>query len=445
MLLSHRNSRVHFVEYDNQTLLYLPDLLKFYNINNRTKKIIIDIKNGGSKEDILNKHNIDEAELSNILDILSQDTLEAKGFSISNSFLYKLVINITNKCNLNCIYCYANGGNYDSEESIMSENVLKKTLDIFFEKYKEIGVIQLFGGEPTLNLDAIEFTCKYIEKKFENKEIINKPVIGLTTNGMCASERFIELIKKYDIKLTVSIDGPSVITNRTRVTNKGKGVAELLEKNIEILQNTTGEPSSAEVTFTQYHIDENISVEDAINFVKDRFNISYVHISPVSAEPDLPYKLKNRESFMDAIPDIINRKTNGYMIVNKVINKIQTKKIDSQICGAGNSVLSVSVNGDIYPCFMFTDISDYKIGNIFSDKIELWKKLDEFNFRYHSYNRYKSEQCSNCFNNTICSGCMGMNYFNTGDAFKNSEEECQFLKDLTENVLISISKRNAYS
>ena len=74
--------------------------------------------------------------------------------------LYKLVLNITNKCNLACKYCYANGGNYCSSEGIMKVETAKATLDTFLKRYRNIRVIQFFGGEPTFNLDVIEFVCK---------------------------------------------------------------------------------------------------------------------------------------------------------------------------------------------------------------------------------------------------------------------------------------------
>ena len=34
-------------------------------------------------------------------------------------------------------------------------------------------------------------------------------------------------------------------------------------------------------------------------------------------------------------------------------------------CGAGTEYLSVSPNGDIFPCHQFVGISEFKIGNVF--------------------------------------------------------------------------------
>ena len=42
-----------------------------------------------------------------------------------NKLINKIVFNVSNMCNLNCKYCYANGGNYNREDSLMSLNTAK--------------------------------------------------------------------------------------------------------------------------------------------------------------------------------------------------------------------------------------------------------------------------------------------------------------------------------
>ncbi|MBP3896226.1 MAG: hypothetical protein J6D57_00105, partial [Mogibacterium sp.] len=47
---------------------------------------------------------------------------------------------------------------------------------------------------------------------------------------------------------------------RLRIARNGHGVGDILEKNIDKLIKFTSEPKSAEVTYTQFHEDENMSV-----------------------------------------------------------------------------------------------------------------------------------------------------------------------------------------
>ncbi|MNI63827.1 hypothetical protein D3C73_1192300 [compost metagenome] len=87
---------------------------------------------------------------------------------------------------------------------------------------------------------------------------------------------------------------------------------------------------------------------------------------------------------------------------------------------------------------MLTDVEQHRLGNIQTADSEFWGGLDSPANPFHQFNKLKHEQCKDCFNNTMCNGCMGINYFGTGDIFRSSEEECEFLKGLTEQVLLAL-------
>ena len=433
--------KAHIIEGPDTNVLYFPNSYKFFKIDDLTANIIGDIWREMTKEEIIKKYNIADKDYYDLYRIVNDNTNSLTELQGPDG-LYKLVLNITNECNLNCVYCYANGGTYHSDKGIMQEAVLEQALNIFFDRYNTIGVIQLFGGEPTLNLNAIAYVGEYIEQKLQRKEIDTKPILCMTTNGMCSSEKFIALINKYNIKLTVSIDGPRNITNQTRLANTGNGVAAILEDNIMKLRARTGQPQSAEVTFTQLHVEQGIEVREVVKYIGESLGITDVHVSPVSAEDGMEYKLKNRDSFLKAIPEVIREKENGYMLVNRILGNLRTRRTDRHICQAGTSIYSVSSNGDIYPCFMLTDIEEHKLGNVNSVDREFWSGLDSPSNAFRRFDKLKNEQCKDCFNNTMCNGCMGINHFGTGDIFTTPEEECNFLKGLTEQVLLALCEED---
>lgn len=71
-----------------------------------------------------------------------------------------LVLSITNRCNLNCLYCHmGNTGNTD-----MSNDVIDGALDLI-DKDKKCHV-QITGGEPSLNLSALRYVGERIRKDF---------------------------------------------------------------------------------------------------------------------------------------------------------------------------------------------------------------------------------------------------------------------------------------
>lgn len=77
-----------------------------------------------------------------------------------------------NTCNLSCKYCYANGGTYGKNRSIMQENTVIDILNYVSKISNNIKIVNFFGGEPFLE----KFSCTY------NKLFSKKIVIGALIN-----------------------------------------------------------------------------------------------------------------------------------------------------------------------------------------------------------------------------------------------------------------------
>ena len=106
--------RIHFIEEDNKKVMFFPDSLRFYKINDISKEIVESIIEGKSESEILEKFNIDLDTYNKFKNLLYKEEILEEVTAKREHELYKLVLNITNKCNLACKYCYANGGNYCS-------------------------------------------------------------------------------------------------------------------------------------------------------------------------------------------------------------------------------------------------------------------------------------------------------------------------------------------
>lgn len=92
---------------------------------------------------------------------------------------------------------------------------------------------KLFGGEPLLNLEVIEFVVQYINSK---KQSINGNVkYMITTNGTILNNSIIEMFIKNDFLVSVSLDGISKIHNKNRAFASGKGSMDLVAKNTKKL------------------------------------------------------------------------------------------------------------------------------------------------------------------------------------------------------------------
>lgn len=437
--------KVHFIDKSEDTcVMFLCESLKFYNVSKSIKKVVNDILDGVPRCEILEKYKMKAEAYDNICRILSEDPVEDVTGEKTDT-LYRLVLNVTNKCNLNCKYCYAEGGNYSSSECLMSKETAKAAIDLFYSRYKAIKVIQFFGGEPLLNEPVIRFACQYITELYESGKIEMLPQFGTISNGTIYSDALAETISKYNISITFSIDGPKPIHDSMRVYKNGDGSFGRILNNIEKYNQFSVSPMAAEVTYNARHTENNYSVIDTIKYLKDDLRIPNVHIVPVSGDESVDYKLQNRDSFNDAVDEAFREKSENdkdysFTYLSRIIKSLKTRKSNKYLCEAGISNYSVSCRGDVYPCFMFTDVDEFRMGNIF-DPVPVFENpvFTEMKKKLKSFSKYKYEKCKNCFNNRVCSGCLGTNYFNSNDIDYTPDEECEMQKKLTEKVLIRLS------
>lgn len=370
----------------------------------------------------------------------------------ANHFSVKrLALVLTTNCNLRCKYCYANCGSYEyKSEKIMDKETLNNAIDYFFTNFKEVKTIQFFGGEPTLCCDKIQYAIRKIDNMFKNGEIEIKPQYGIVTNGINISDSLIELIKSHNIAVTLSVDGDKAIHDFLRSDAKGNGSFELIYQNYhKLLKQGLHKNISIETTYTNYHLEQDISLVDLIKLFKKMFNITIPHISPVNIHKSNELSIeKNYEKFIGYVRETIeytldnfveNNSIETYYILYKLITRIINKFEKKAICPIGLSTFSVSPDGKIDPCFMYTSKDELSYGEIGSNPDKVLEKAKEFNDRVNIKDNNK--KCTKCFAKKICTSCLG--YFNLSKdegASVSSEVYCDIVRDTVREILLYFVK-----
>lgn len=134
----------------------------------------------------------------------------------SNSTYHKgLTIAPTDKCNLDCVYCFEDKHNWVAMSEEIQEKV-KEFAKVFVTATptKRFGVTW-FGGEPTLHMSCIENLSRYLtELCRQNNILFNQSII---TNGTTLTEGVSRRLKDLGImKVQITIDGPSEIHDKRR-------------------------------------------------------------------------------------------------------------------------------------------------------------------------------------------------------------------------------------
>lgn len=438
---------VKFIEDGDDILAFFPETLRFFNVNEATKLLIEKVDNG-TVYDELNMVNVTEEDYNTIKTIVDEcntcvDIDEKDG----EKQLAKFILNITNKCNLRCEYCYANGGNYLSEEGVMSEAVAKQALDRFFEEYDYIRLVQIFGGEPTMNLPLIRYICEYVKQKNEISE--KKTNVGIVTNGTLFTDEFIEIVKEYKLFVTVSYDGHPKVNDRMRKYKGGKGTSDIILKNMKKLKEETGCLGMLEITYNQHHVDEGIRIMDIIQFIHEQLGVVPLHIVPAAGSDACDYVLKDRDEFARSIDEIFKVRKEGkeindyiYLLVERIVQDFMTKKYSKYICEAGTTAYAVSTKGKVYPCFIMTDETGHVMGDVFDENLFTSEHFLQVKEKYSRFNKEINEECKQCFARKCCHGCLGLNHIETGNSFTLSKMTCEMTRMMTERVIVNLYRCN---
>ncbi len=195
--------------------------------------------------------------------------------SISDSFNRVhdyLRISLTDKCNLNCIYCNPLTYNVQKlrKNEILSYDELLKLINIFTGR---LGVkkIRFTGGEPLVRKDVLQFFKEVgsLKKKYGF-------TTGITTNGTLLEDK-LEALKEYGIdKLNISLD--SLKPERFKYIT-GKDNLDSVLRSIYKAEELGFEPLKVNAVIMKNVNDD--EVIDFVNFIKDtNINIRFIEFMP---------------------------------------------------------------------------------------------------------------------------------------------------------------------
>lgn len=310
------------------------------------------------------------------------------------NWITELELVVSTKCNLNCIYCYANGGNYRGKESVMSFETAEAVVRYLKANKIEVGTVQFFGGEPMLAYKTISYICEQFR--------INSIPVGkyaMVSNLTFLPEEFLEDIAKYNIHITASIDGPREITNKQRLSRDEKmDVYDTVVQNIGRLRKRGLNVTAVECTYTDLHREAGYTTEMLKSFFKQELGVEDVileHASDVFCGED------NADNYAAYF-----RSSELTLEEIKFLKFLLDKDTGNTVfCQAGTKKYAVFPDGSIYPCHLFALMKEeYLMGDVFDmawDKKEKCKdtlrKLEEVKQRY---------DCRECKGRNVCHQCV---------------------------------------
>jgi len=333
---------------------------------------------------------------------------------VSTKSVDRLALLISQECPLNCIYCYANGGTYE-EGGLMDITVLERAINVFYRVYGTIRTIQLFGGEPLLNIKAIRRVIELLKEKVEKEEIASLPKISLETGLGVSKNKVEELVQLlednslFEFEIVVSFDGPAKIQNLQRPFKNGNPSYEMVVENLNILK-IVNQPKAIETTYTRKHSELGITHQYLKDFFTDKFGIKNVLIRPVMSK--CRELLVESDQNLEDLKIVVESSLESDDKVKEYLGILLNSDPTEYYCGAGISSFAVSTSGYIYPCQLVVGDKRFAFGNIKNSFEEIVQKLKEMENRYRVLNsKANDELCKKCFLEYFCEGCVFKLYY----------------------------------
>ncbi|MEZ4703597.1 MAG: radical SAM protein [Bdellovibrionota bacterium] len=142
-------------------------------------------------------------------------------------YYFNLEFHLTNRCNLNCSYCYHVN---HIDKNLLSTKQKKKVISDFVELCRswQVHPFVIFGGgEPLLAEDFIEIASHY-------HEVSHGSEYSIVTNGTLFPPKGIEAMSSHHVRsIQISLDGANQVDHDAV---RGKGTFEKIRKNILALQ-----------------------------------------------------------------------------------------------------------------------------------------------------------------------------------------------------------------
>lgn len=314
---------------------------------------------------------------------------------MKNPQLRNLFLELTLRCNENCLHCGSRCGEVHSEEITAAQYH-----DFLSQVKEDMGterkMLCITGGEPLLRKDFFDIMAE--AKKFGFRW-------GMTSNATLIDDVAAKELKRCGMgTISVSIDGLEETHDSFRRTKNGyKKAMGGIESLLRI-----GGFKAIQVTTVVTH--ENIGQLDELYRIFSDMDIDswrVINIEPMGRALEYPELILTKDDYITLFEFIRNKRIAGEPVTygcSHYLGKEYEREVRDwyYLCTAGLYTASITANGDIIACLDIERRPEFVQGNILHDCFsEVWKnKFKEFRRDLSN----KNEKCLSCKESEFCHG-----------------------------------------
>ena len=343
--------------------------------------------------------------------------MDAKKINING-----LYVEITDKCNFNCIYCYN-----DSTAKKLNSLSIEAYKD-FIEIVKEYGLerITLSGGEPTLHPKLAEILN--INHVFGLEQ-------RLITNGTRITENLLNEMVSKDLTFQLTIDGHDEASNDLM---RGKNAYAITTNAIKMfIANGFSDRITVRCNLHFGNYEHMYTIVTQLKEMGIR-KVGFALISNLGRATDI--------EIIDVVKHarIIKAIEDNVATISRDIGIIPDFSAEPTMAcpyeSPGNSLtLRIDSQGNIYPCQIIND-SRFSLGNIhLTSAISLKNNISDFS-AYVLSRQSKISKCRRCVYKAVChGGCIASSLEYSGNPL-GVDGQCSIRKKNIKQMLLSKGK-----
>ena len=315
---------------------------------------------------------------------------------------YEVTLDITWKCNLKCIYCYANGGenpvNMDWECATAAIDLCVANCS----RDKKPFVLRFHGnGEPTQNWKMLKNLVEYGKGRAQKNNISFSSSIA--TNGVISNKQASWIAENIEA-ISLSFDGNANSQNTHRPTVSGKNSYSAISRTLKYW-NEINKQFNIRTTVTKINVEQ---LSEICLELGELYKNSIINLEPMAVcgrANNVPEMIPDPETFAtNYAKAFVNSTRKGIKVSYSGIRGFTLRRY---FCGASMPNFSVMADGRVTACFSYSsqdfrrDLFVYGIWDKERKKFTFYPKIIS-QLRKLSIDR--DPYCNNCFVKYHCTG-----------------------------------------
>lgn len=349
-----------------------------------------------------------------------------------------LNLNLTPRCDLACVYCYAHGGDYDRIESDMKLDTILTALESGvgnLDRDREFR-FEFFGGEPLLNRDVISGVLTH-ERMTD--QIPRPRVHRISTSLTGVDDEILHLFREGEFILSVSLDGLRETQDRQRPYRNGSGTYDDIVASLYRVREKLPELTLvARMTV----MDDGERLPGDIRELRRLNLFDYVSIYPAAMAEGERGRICQSQGFRKAVlaladeyAGLVGEKKNrfqGWLELNRAVGHLLHATAAANHCRAGNGYFTLSPDGMVHPCHRLAGDPAQAIpeglAGVQNTPRDWRMTVDE------------RASCSSCGIRYVCGGgCKQENLVTSGSMLIPSTDSCAFPRLLFDASLVAMN------